>query len=863
MAGNQMTKMFMQFLNTFRCEKGETITHTTTDPFRGSYHIPADKLEMFYKLILKQSSPPFIIERIPDINAPKKLFLDFDFKQKLGESRTITVEDIDNLISAIVIELHKLFGIEKVRVIVQQRKSGYEIDTIFKDGLHILIPDILLPIPHQYILREHIINNYGKTLWEGRFINSYEDIVDKVVIKDNGWYLQYCGKYGIGAYETIIDETLVYIDDDNLERLESPKTEGIELIKLCSYSHNEGAIIYNLKEEYLPKESLQTTKQTSTKQTMAKVAVINDSDTSLLFDEIREILQNLAPFRKVAYDDWSKVAFCCKNIEVPTKIFIDWSAPEDIYKATAFYENIKVREAKGYSKRTLYKWLKEDNLIIYERLISENNYKAETDIATLLAEFNNGDIAQYYYECNPYKYNYCPKVGWFSYNQNGILIHSKEFPVCLHNSIEDFLKKIIKTERRKLVEGTKDFKKKMNLSFKNYKSAGTSSVLSDIMKFLKIKYNCNDILDKIDINYNLLAFSNLVYDLQIKGFRKIEPCKDFIMKNCGYNIDTKSNPEIRKDIHNVLISIFNTDEMVQFWLKVQAKMFFGNPNQNLFIFSGGGGNGKGILAGCIESMLGSYYYTVEPTFLQTKFKADKGNSSLAQSKGCRYLSLSEPDDDTNFNASFMKSLSGGDTMQARDVGVRNEGKGFKNKSALGISCNDIPGLDKVNQSMIRRLIIIKFMNTFVACVSDPTKQRLADYGLEERLSQPTFVNEFMLYILEVASSFDDFKAPILLPKEVSDATSTYFDESNPVKLWLHENYNITGKCSDLVSSTDLLTEYNCEAVKRITAKQLKEKMAFENIHSDKKSGIMKYIGLQKKPVEIKEATPKSELPCLI
>ena len=875
MAG--MSKDFNKFMTKFQQKKNEhgkydkIITHTTTKPRPGSYHIPADKLNKLYKMILMEPSLPFIIERIPDTNAPKKLFLDFDFKQKLGESRIITVEDIDDLISAIFIELYKLFGIENARVIVQQRKSGYEIDTIFKDGLHVIIPNILLPIAHQFILREHLINNYGKTLWEGRFINSYEDIVDKVVIKDNGWYLQYCGKYGIGAYETILDETLVYIDDDNCQRLENPKTEGIELIMLCSYSHNEGAIIYNIKEEFLPKESLQTTKGQKPETTKGQkpkttrtIAITSppviDEILKLQLEEATVVLNSLAPFRRGEYKDWIQVAFCCKNIGISTETFIDWSKSKDVYKDSEIYERLNASE-KGFNINTLFQWLKKDDYKAWAKLSNKR-----TDIARILDIFNAGDLAKLYFNCNPFIYNFCTDVGWFRYNEHGFIISSKGYPVCLHNSIEAFLKKIIKKEGDKLIRDSPDYKQKYAANIKIYKEAGTSRFLKDTMHFLAKYYNCDNILDKIDSNPNILAFQNMIYDLSIKAFRPIDLSKDYISKNCGYSINPKSCPSIRKELHDVLISIHNTEEMVKYWLEITAKAFFGVVSeQKFYILTGGGGNGKGLLIKCISAMLGSYYCPLEQTFFQTNFKADRANSTLAQSKGCRFLSVSEPSEDVPLNIGLIKLLSGEDEIRTRDLNC--SAKTFINHGTFFMLCNTMPPLEKVDGGIVRRARVIEHKTQFVDVVVHESQQ-LKDPVLGMKLTKPEYINEFMLYIIEVASAMDMSK-PVIAPKEVLERTETYLAENDPIKLWLHEYYNITGNYDDKIKATELRDDYNSktEVKLQVNAKKFKDKMTSEGIKQRPLNGYSCYWGLCRKPEEKEEekkaVSSKSESPCLI
>ena len=848
------------FLSKHRIAKGDKTkaTHTGygSKSDTGRYAIAPEDLHEFYSLIVASTKMHGIVECIPDNSGSsyKKLMIDFDFRQDASETRTISTDDIENILNFLLSLLNEMFAIKSCRIIVQQRSSGYT-DTVegvpvYKDGLHIIIPDIMLRIEDQFLFRTKYIKDHCEELFGKRFRNSYDDIFDSAVIGTNAWHLQGCGKAKIGKYETVSDYIYALNEEESgFEAVRQAQMDPIDFIKLCSYADSTGCTRYEILPEFKPipeitnlKSSSINGKATQRKEKTAMIATTGD------FAEVMEILSHLSEHRRGAYKEWLPVAFCCKNIGLPTALFLQWSQPADESRCITDYENITAKQT-GYSIYTLYRFLKEDNPKMHKKVMA-----TRVDMKKLMAEFDAGALARLYYEHHDSKYIYHTEGGWYWYNKFGLLKNSKDYPITMHNDIETFLKKIILKERNKLDINNDDYKKQIMENLKNHKLAGSHLHLKNIMAFLNNYYYQEDIMDKIDANSNLLAFNNMVYDLGIKDFRSIT-CTDYIMKSCGYDINLCSNPKIRQEIKELYLSIYDSEELCDYVMQTTAISFFNNDREEMFINTGRGGNGKGLIASIITEALGSYFYQLESTFLQTKFKANQGNGSLANCKGCRYVSLSEPEcDGTAFNIAFIKSLSGGDKITTRHL--FGHPITYLPQFTIFAQANEIPPLSEVNDAIVRRIRVIDHPFQFVSLVIDPETQKLGNCQLKKRVKQPEFVNEFMLYMLDIVKSMDTTKS-IAPPAIVSDATNAYLDENNPVKLWFYERYQVSNLKSDRVLASELLNAYNETTDKPINAKYLKAKMDSFKIKQVKISN-MYYVGIKKREVE---SMPKSE--CLI
>ena len=130
------------------------------------------------------------------------------------------------------------------------------------------------------------------------------------------------------------------------------------------------------------------------------------------------------------------------------------------------------------------------------------------------------------------------------------------------------------------------------------------------------------------------------------------------------------NEEKQKQINNIIYSIFEKSELTEYWFKVFGISLFTNKAESIYILTGKGGNGKGLLMNLIKDCLGSYYQQAETTFLTNSIRAGSANPTLAKCKGIRFLSVSEPESseqDISLNTEFIKALTGRDTITTRDL----------------------------------------------------------------------------------------------------------------------------------------------------------------------------------------------------
>ena len=134
-------------------------THTGLGLWMGAYHIPEKHLKILYKLILKNKTMPSITEQIQDTSAPKKMFIDFDFRQKTSE-RLITDDDLLELVGLYATAILTYSKVQKITIFVQRRTEPYLDGDIYKDGLHFIIPDFQCSIDDQLKIRRSVMKEF-------------------------------------------------------------------------------------------------------------------------------------------------------------------------------------------------------------------------------------------------------------------------------------------------------------------------------------------------------------------------------------------------------------------------------------------------------------------------------------------------------------------------------------------------------------------------------------------------------------------------------------------------------------------------------------------------------------------------------
>jgi len=572
--------------------------------------------------------------------------------------------------------------------------------------------------------------------------------------------------------------------------------------------------------------------------------------------KIEELLSLLKKDRGNDFKEWFVIGTALKDIDEDNDVLFN-----EFSKTRSNYKNPKdvKKHWKTFPKSingigTLINMAKEDNNIELKKWMKKYDIKKETpkmaDFWEKMDDMCHSDFAKMYKDLIPNRYIVSKNKDWYEYNQYNVLINQNGIPSSLPNNITDVLQKHIIDNRNKVLPDDKQYDNVMRLAKKAYQNLGNCSYVKGIIQFLENMYLNSDLDDLIDANINVLAFNNKLYDIKIKGFRLIEP-KDYITKTTKIDAPTEENKEKMKEINNLLLSIFGKLDLVEYWLKTTALSLFTNKFESLYILTGTGGNGKGLLSTILNKVLGDYIYTASNTFLTERIKGGQANSTLAKCKGIRYLLVSEPDDGSNeseFNVEFIKMITGGDTITTRDLYKSNFS--FTPQFTPFVQCNKKPKLGKMDNGIKRRLKIHNFPFEFV---ETPDEKKLNQRKINTKLKTSMtkeFYDNFILLLLNTASENIDL-GDIKQPKEVADETASYFESNNPVKQFI--DIYITPS-TEKIKIVDLFELYKSSKLEVISKTRFRDDLEHNDIKVEKHRGNYYVMNITYTNPDIKKET---------
>jgi P4 family phage/plasmid primase-like protien len=141
-------------------------------------------------------------------------------------------------------------------------------------------------------------------------------------------------------------------------------------------------------------------------------------------------------------------------------------------------------------------------------------------------------------------------------------------------------------------------------------------------------------------------------------------------------------------------------------------------------------NGKSLTVSLMEKTLGQYCCKFPVTLLtQKRTASSSATPEIARAKGRRFAVLQEPSEDERLNVGQLKELSGGDTVQTREL--------FKSpcewrpQFKLFLLCNQLPHVPSDDGGTWRRIRVVEFGSKFV---EHPNPERPNEFPMDLELN---------------------------------------------------------------------------------------------------------------------------------
>jgi len=227
-------------------------------------------------------------------------------------------------------------------------------------------------------------------------------------------------------------------------------------------------------------------------------------------------------------------------------------------------------------------------------------------------------------------------------------------------------------------------------------------------------------------------------------------------------------PSTCADFEAFLEAAVAPDDRARVWEMIGYLLMSGNPLQRMFLLTGGGGNGKGVLLAVIKALLGKQNTSAVPLadFVDDKFAAADTYGKLCNICG---------DIDTGFieKTGKIKTLSGEDDVRGDRKHTSALNFEFWGKALF--SANGIPTSSDSSRGWIRRWEVINFPN-------EPTKP---DRTLKRRLTSRSSLEAIMVRSVLALRDLME-RGEFVHGVSARDAHREMAERSNKVLAWISE-----------------------------------------------------------------------------
>lgn len=854
---------FISFLSNHKADKvKKNWTHWSSGEPKGAYNINTDDYDEFFKLYSSvKDKDTYIIEQCPPDACSLRIDLDFKIKSSIAKPHYYNKENIKTFVMSIITYINSIIKIEKNTqcFIMEKEYAQYDKNNdIYKDGIHIIFPHIVIEYMAQYWIRDQVLahNLIPNCFGNMGYVNIPSDIYDKGII-EKCWTMYWSkGKTGGQVYRI----TDIYIFNDTSSIKKTIKESDIDTNNIARYL----SILNNRKKlEY------QETKEDEIRNWYYDKFVKNKNiyknfDNELTTLEDLEVAKKLVKILKKSraenYEDWTRVCWCLRNIhsEKMLQDFLEFSknCPEKFDESKCIELWNKADESGKLRIGTLHYWAKNDSLEEYKTIMEttttsmfEKLPDTHYSIALIMKKLYGYDFVC----CYPMRS--VESRDWYHFenhrwSKNGYATIRKR----LSGEINDYYKRIKSRLTNKTAvcigddadpDVVAEYQKKIKHIDKIIKNLETSRFIDDVIKEAGYQMENPDFLNILDSNGNLLGFNNGIYDLKHTTFREGYP-EDYVSMSVGYDFAlTKTGID---EVKEFIYSILPCKDVQKYALYFMSTCLDGfNHQQKFLVFTGEGGNGKSLLVSLLEETLGEYASPLDVALItQKRQKSSAASPEIVCLMNKRLAILAEPNKEDTINMGIVKALTGSDKIKAR--GLYKEGVDFRNNAQLLMMSNDLPPPNSQDDGVWRRIRVIHFPMKFVD-IPDPNDslQKKKDYELEEKIKNWKLA--FMNLLLAYYRKYKNENYRINEPSQVLEYTDNYqkqsniyleFDKENLIKSlendkikigdiytvfkqWFKDNYPST-----LVPPMKNLKGYYATKYKSIFNKDILHNMKFKN-----------------------------------
>ena len=782
-------------------------THICMLPKKDSYYIEYDKIDDMLEDYCAhfQKQPDASLGIGENIDGACPILADIDMKIPYKKDKEIealySLDDVKTVVRIYHKLLDKLFSNKldkEYYKCVFLRKDPYLTDDgkFVKHGFHLHFPHLFLSVADQ---QNHIIPVIEEKV-NYHFEQSYgvKDVYDSHAIIKNSWLLykskknEYSNTYTVHA---IFDSEMNEIGIDCFQDYILYDKNGDEIQKTHDIEYYLPRILsiipYGRKITQVPIQPLESYRVQKITQARNIINNYNVEDVDELTDEqyranietVKKILPMISASRAEHHNTRIYVGWALYNVCGPSRevleMWMEWvSQFHGSAKDQSCINQWAKMKRRNMGMGTLMHMASQDSPEQYA-IYRFNQNKGQIWKALSGAHFDLAELLYHdykdYFRCAGLKTKtwYIFENHVWRYSEEGIDLRNKisgELVVRFESALRDMRRKIAEIQtsddnddeefgfmeadltniraKNKSAE-IKLYSKRIDMITKLITKLKSSNFKSSVMTECAGLFYDREFEDKLNMNPNLIAFQNGIYDLEKKELRPGEP-NDYISKKMPIDFEEYDHysPEVIQ-VYNFFEKIFPDVSVREYFLDTMAGIFHGgNREKKFYILTGDqGNNGKSVTINMFVKMLGKgQYFAKAPTTLITGKKASSTSADPMKSRtggGIRMVVMDEPSNNEEINIGELKNLTGNDDFPARDLfQAGKEMKEIKPLFKLFLVSNEPPSITRGDNAFWNRTRIIPFESVFYTDKRDvpesPEEQQrqkkfLADLDFEEKV----------------------------------------------------------------------------------------------------------------------------------
>ncbi|HZL34001.1 MAG TPA: phage/plasmid primase, P4 family [Tepidisphaeraceae bacterium] len=307
-------------------------------------------------------------------------------------------------------------------------------------------------------------------------------------------------------------------------------------------------------------------------------------------------------------------------------------------------------------------------------------------------------------------------------------------------------------------------------SFKHAIDSEKSAGISAMMKLAQTEPDISIVASDLDADPNLLNVLNGVVDSPAAKLRP-HSRDDLLSKLAPVTFDANATcPRFDSFMDRIMAG---SAEMIDYLRRLAGLCLTGDASiQELFIFWGGGANGKSVWIDTMIGMLGDYAGTAPESLLTMRACGAEHPTEIADLCGKRLVAASETEEGAKLRVQLVKRLTGDATIKARFM--RCDYFEFPRTHKLILVTNNRPKITEATAAVWRRVRLIPFTVTI------PPEERDTELLAKLREEWPGVLNWCL------AGLRDYRQNGMQTPAEVTIATAEYQSEQDPLAEYLAE-----------------------------------------------------------------------------